>query len=193
MITLEEGRRLVRLARSAVENYFLKKDLKFDKKEKSGVFVSLHVYPGNTLRGCIGYSNAVYGLNEAVVRASLSAAFEDPRFLPLKKEELDKMVFHVSVLTKPRLIKNKEDYKKEIKIGRDGLIVKCYGYSGLLLPDVFKKESMEEALDMTCNKAGLLEDTWKEKDCSVFTFETQLFIEEKPNGNIIEVKNNVMS
>ena len=68
----------------------------------------------------------------------ISAATEDPRFPPVKFEELDSITFEVTVLTPPTKIEvsDFQEYLSKIKVGQDGLIVK-YGYnSGLLLPQV---------------------------------------------------------
>ena len=71
-------------------------------------------------------------------RASFSAAFCDPRFLPLKEDEVVHVIFEVSVLTKPELIevKTPKEYPKKIEIGKDGLIVEHGIFKGLLLPQV---------------------------------------------------------
>ena len=78
----------------------------------------------------------VMPLWSAIIQAANAAAFEDPRFVPVGKSELDEIVFEVSVLTVPEEMKVKTpaDYLKEIVIGRDGLIIRGRFGSGLLLP-----------------------------------------------------------
>lgn len=188
-LSSEQGKKLVKLARDSVSTYFSNKEIKAEEfSEKRGVFVTIHSHPGKQLRGCIGFPEAFLPLGEAVIKAARAAAFSDPRFFPLEKKELNNIILEVSVLTKPELIKVKkpEEYFKKIKIGRDGLVVEYRSIKGLLLPQVFKKETVEQALSMTCQKAGLPFDTWKNLDCKIYKFEAQIFSEESPNGKIKE-------
>jgi uncharacterized protein (TIGR00296 family) len=125
MLNLEQGKELVKLARKAVETKKVEK--KFSKKFeiKKGVFVTIETFPEKELRGCIGFPRAIYPLGEAVQRAAISAAYEDSRFEPLKKEELEKVVFEVSILTEPELIevKSPEEYFEKIEEGKDENII----------------------------------------------------------------------
>ncbi|MGC8670080.1 MAG: TIGR00296 family protein [Candidatus Micrarchaeia archaeon] len=197
--SIEEGTQLVKAARNAIELYI--KNPHFDKKhiqeslrnfaDYYGVFVTLEYYPLNTLRGCIGYPNAVGPIKNSLVEAAIGAAFEDPRFNPLSIKELDDITVEVSILSKPEELP--KDYKKRIesiKIGRDGLIVEFGFYSGLLLPivPVEEKWDKEKFFQETCIKAGLPEGYWRRADVKLFKFETQIFKEEEPNGKIKEIK-----
>ena len=139
--TKSEGIKLVKLARQTVLNYLKNKELKIKQtkfKQKRGVFVSIHTHPDHKLRGCIGYPYPTLQLGEALQRASVSAAFQDIRFLPLSEGELNNVIFEISVLTEPKLIeiKDPKQYLKEIEIGKDGLIMECNLHKGLLLPQV---------------------------------------------------------
>lgn len=189
-MNLEQGKKLIKLARESVLSYFQKKEIKTEEfKEKLGVFVTLKIE--DELRGCIGYIESVFPLGEAVIRAAKAAAFSDPRFTLLTKEEFNGTKFEVSVLTKPELIKVKkpEEYPKHIEIGKDGLIVELKTFKGLLLPQVFSENKLtqEQALDITCQKAGLLPETWKEGFCKIYKFQAEIFKEETPNGKVIKV------
>jgi len=194
MLSLSDGKQLVKLARKTVENYFVNKTLgikgtKF--KEKKGVFVSIHAFPNHELRGCIGYCYPIYPLGEAVQRISISAAFEDPRFLPLPQDELNKVIFELSVLTKPKFIKVKtpREYLQNIEIGKDGLMIECgYLNKGLLLPQVATEYDWdcETFLEHLCMKAGLMIDMWLDSKTKIFKFQTQIFKEKEPNGEIIQ-------
>lgn len=184
-MNLADGIKLVKLARNSIFS-----EIKLNEfKQKSGVFVSIHTTEGE-LRGCIGFPQPIYPLSTAVVKAAKAAAFADPRFPQLKKEELDTVVFEISLLTKPELMKvNKpEEYIKKIKIGKDGLIAECQGFYGLLLPQVATdhKFNIEQFLNCVCQKAGLLEETWKQPSCKIYKFQAQIFCEETPNGKIRE-------
>lgn len=187
MLSLKEGKRLGKLAREIIISYFSGENVDVkDYGEKLGLFVTLHNYPSNDLRGCIGFPEPVFDLNQALVNAAKAAAFSDPRFVPVSKEEMDDIIIEVSVLTKPKLIKD----VKEIKVGRDGLIVECERKSGLLLPIVAVeyKWNVEEFLEHICMKAGLSKDCWNEKDCKIYIFQSQVFFEVKPGGNVVEKK-----
>lgn len=193
-ISLEEGNYLVHLARSAIEGYFASgKKISLDRaggalKELRGVFVTLETYPSHELRGCIGYPLPMKGLGASVVDCALSAAFDDPRFPPLEKQELPRCTVEVSVLTVPEEIKVKSpsEYPKKIKVGRDGLIIH-YGYaSGLLLPQVPIEWNWDETefLSHLCEKAGLPKNMWQSPSVGISRFEAQVFTEEKPGGKV---------
>lgn len=194
MFSLEQGKKLVKAARQAVISKFEGKTFELKGfEELGGVFVTIHGYPDNELKGCIGYPEPVFPLNKALVQAARSAAFSDYRFRSITKQELDNIIFEVSALTKPELIKVKtsKDYEKEIKIGRDGLVAESQGYRGLLLPQVAPewKWNVQEFLDNTCEKAGLPSEAWKDtKLVKIYKFQAQIFKETKPNGEIVEAK-----
>jgi hypothetical protein len=194
MFSLEQGKKLVKAARQAVISKLEGKTFELKGfEELGGVFVTIHNYSNNELKGCIGYPEPVFPLNKALVQAARSAAFSDSRFRSITKQELDSIIFEVSALTKPELIKVKtlKDYEKEIKIGRDGLVAESQGYRGLLLPQVAPewKWDVKEFLDNTCEKAGLPAEEWKKTDSvKIYKFQAQIFKETKPNGEIVEAK-----
>jgi len=195
MLDLNSGVKLVRLARTSVENFFKKKKFILEKisdeklKEKRGIFVTIQTYPEKNLRGCIGIISSSYELWEGVQRAAISAAFEDPRFPPLQKDEMEKIIFEVSVLTKPKPIevKNSKEHSEKIKIGEDGLIIQNGSCLGLLLPQVATEFNWDakEFLDNLCFKASLTPDYIFDKNTKLWKFQTQIFSEEKPKGKII--------
>ncbi len=194
MFSLEQGKKLVKAAREAVTSKLEGKTFELEGfEEPLGVFVTIHSYPNNELKGCIGYPEPVFPLNKALVQAARAAAFSDPRFRHIDKQDLDKIIFEVSVLTKPEMIKVKkhEEYKNEVKIGADGLIAECGSCRGLLLPQVAPEHKMgqEEFLCCTCEKAGLPSDAWKDtSSVKIYKFQAQIFKETKPNGKITEAK-----
>ena len=182
-LTYEQGKRLVRIARNSVISCFEGKIFNNDDfKEKKSVFVSVHNYSDLRLRGCVGFIEPIYSLSEGVIKAARAAAFQDSRFKSVVEGDLNKIVFEVSVLTKPRLVKE----INKIKIGRDGLIVEKGNHKGLLLPQVATRQgfSVKEFLEQTAVKAGLSEDSWK--GANVYTFQAQIFKEMKPMGDIAE-------
>jgi len=197
--TLKEGEKLVKAARNTIELYI--KSPRFNKEiiekslsefnENAGVFVTINHYPTMSLRGCIGFPRAIGPLKKLLVDAAIAAATEDPRFIPLTVDELNEVIIEVSILTEPEEIKgDAEEIKKQIKIGRDGLIIEYGYYSGLLLPIVAVEEhwNVEEFLENVCIKAGLDPQAWKRSGATLYKFQTQVFREEEPNGKVIEVK-----
>ncbi len=193
MYSLKEGEFAVKTARRVVEEFMEKKEISsiaFPGRfyEKSGVFTTISTYPAKELRGCIGYPEPVLPLAEALVQSALSAAFSDPRFPPLRKEELDHVVFEVSILTPPEEIKvtKRKDILKEVKIGVHGLIAERGFYRGLLLPQVPVEWnwSVEEFLSQTCWKAGLPMDCWLDENTKIYRFSAEIFEEEEPRGKI---------
>ncbi|MHA1208974.1 MAG: TIGR00296 family protein [Candidatus Freyarchaeota archaeon] len=199
-MTLEEGRFLVKLARRAVETYVkegkkidVPKDTPEKLLEKKGVFVTLNtISPSGDkrLRGCIGFPLPVFPLAQAVIEAAISAATSDPRFHPVRPEELDNIVVEVTVLTPPTLIEvsDPREYPSKIKVGRDGLVVERGAFKGLLLPQVPVDWNWdeEEFLCECCIKAGLPPDSWYDKETKIYSFQGIIYEEERPRGEIVE-------
>jgi len=196
-LTDADGELLVKTARAIVFEYLknnnrLKLDENFESNYSfnSGVFVTLN--NPNGLRGCIGFPLPDKKLFNALKDASISAATEDPRFSPVRVDELDEITFEVTVLTPPEEIRVDDplDYLSQIKVGRDGLIIKHSFYSGLLLPQVPIEYGWteEEFLEYTCEKAGIPKDYWKKKETKILKFEGIVFKEESPSGKVIREK-----
>ncbi|NYT03149.1 MAG: TIGR00296 family protein [Candidatus Methanofastidiosa archaeon] len=196
MYNLEEGKKLVFLARKNIESYLEKRknieiqDVPESFKINCGVFVTLHTYPKYSLRGCIGYPEPVLPLIDALLDASTSSATRDPRFQKVRPDELKNLVIEVTVLTPPELVKVKEvsEYPSKIEVGKDGLIVELGYKKGLLLPQVPVEEKWdsEDFLSHTCIKAGLTLDCWMDNRTKIYKFQGQIFSETKPEGEVIE-------
>jgi uncharacterized protein (TIGR00296 family) len=189
----EEGQMLVKTARLVVTEYLkegkkleLSKDFKSKFSYKSGVFVTLS--KEENLRGCIGFPTPDRILHQSLVDAAIASSTEDPRFSPVRYEELNEITFEVTTLTSPVEIKAKdpEEYPRMIKVGRDGLIVKWEFGAGLLLPQVPVEYGWneEEFLGHTCEKAGAPSNYWKRKSTRILKFEGIVFKETKPKGPI---------
>lgn len=140
---------------------------------RTGVFVTIKK-EGN-LRGCIGHVIGRKPLYEGVIENSCNAAYRDPRFSPLKKNEFDKIKIEISVLTVPEPVESVD----EIKVGRDGLIIEQGFRKGLLLPQVPVEWGWErdEFLVHTCRKAGLPDYAWKH-GAKIYRFEAIVFSED---------------
>lgn len=195
-ITTGEGIDLVRLARESVESFIKNKKIINSttiSNKKAGVFVTIYhvnnMGDEKNLRGCIGYvfpSNNIY---DSVIAAAINAATEDPRFMAISEKELNEVIFEVSVLTKPSLIKieNTDESIKKIVIGRDGLLLESRYGSGLLLPQVpvEQKWNNRDYLSNLCYKAGAPSDAWMLDDSKLYTFSSLIFRERLPNSEIV--------
>jgi hypothetical protein len=199
-LTDQEGKFLIQLARNTVTEYLeSRKTLKPPKEtprklfEPCGVFVTISSiqHGEKALRGCIGYPYATSTLVEAVIDSAINASTQDPRFEPMTAEELDKVVFEVSVLTPPEPVSasNPKEYIKKIKVGEDGLIIERGYRKGLLLPQVPIEWGWceEEFLCQCCMKAGLPPDSWLTKDAKISKFKAIIFEEQTPKGEIIRL------
>ena len=184
MISERAGNYLVELAKEAISHYLetgaklpIPEDYPIELDEKLGVFVTLN--ENNMLRGCIGYAEPIEPAINATIEVAIAAAFNDPRFNAITKDEFEKLDFEVTVLTKPEMIivTHPDQYFEEIEIGVDGLIIQK-GYSrGLLLPQVATENAfdIEEFLEHTCMKAGISADSWMDESCDVYKFQGQIF------------------
>ena len=176
MLTPDERQSLLRIAREAVEAavrgepYAPRAD-SAALTEPRGAFVTLKIE--GQLRGCIGVTEPLYPLAEAVARMGRSAALQDPRFPPVTREELGELDIEISTLTPIVPLLSPED----VEIGRHGLVIRHEGRSGLLLPQVPVEWGWErdEFLAHVCLKAGLPQDAWR--DAELFTFEAEVFSE----------------
>ena len=195
-ISDDDGKILVKMARTVVTKYLTNntKILDHDFKEKfsfnAGVFVTINDKSG--LRGCIGFTFAMKKLSDALTDAAISASTEDPRFSSIRQNELNNLVFEVTVLSDAEEISTSspEEIIQEVKIGRDGLIIEKDSQSGLLLPQVPVEYNWDvvDFLNHTCHKAGLPNGSWKDKDTKISKFQGIIFREILPNGEIVREK-----
>lgn len=175
--TDEEKAFLHRLAREAITHHLLggpepcRKGEPPRLAEKKGAFVTLKKH--GRLRGCIGQIRALRPLSQTVIDMAQAAAFEDPRFPPVSKEELPDLSIEISVLSPLRLI---EDIQ-EIEVGRHGLYLERGFQSGLLLPQVAVEYRWDVPtfLEQTCLKAGLPPQAWKDKKTKIYLFSAEVF------------------
>jgi uncharacterized protein len=197
LISLSEGAELITLARTAVEKYLQESVIikpEKDVLDKAGIFVTLNYLSTSKqeyLRGCIGFPLPEKRLYESVIEAAIAAATQDPRFPPVDRQELDNIIFEISILTPPEEIRAKPaDYKKEIKVGRDGLILHCRFGAGLLLPQVpiELKWDVEEYLANICYKAGAPPDAWLDATSKLYKFQAIVFKEVEPRGNVVRLE-----
>ncbi|HOG40797.1 MAG TPA: AmmeMemoRadiSam system protein A [Syntrophorhabdaceae bacterium] len=173
----EDKDNLKKLAYDVIESALSGKQIKGSMpssdilKEKRGAFVTLK--KKGELKGCIGYIKGVKPLYETVQEMAIQAAFHDPRFAPLEKDEWKDIDIEISVLTPMKKIQSVD----EIEVGTHGLYIEKGFYSGLLLPQVATENNWdrEAFLGYTCWKAGLPEDAWKHKDTKIYIFSADVF------------------
>lgn len=136
------------------------------------VFVTLHVV--GRLRGCIGILAATEPLGRTVAECARAAAFEDPRFTPLRAEEIPTLTLEVSILGPRRPLAD----PGSLRLGEEGLVVTSGSRSGLLLPQVAVEQGWGavEFLEAACRKAGLPRTAWRD-GARVERFAAQVFRE----------------
>ncbi|MDE1823243.1 MAG: TIGR00296 family protein [Candidatus Micrarchaeota archaeon] len=197
--SIKQGEELVKAARHAIElctttpqfnGRMIEKSVE-RFTERKGVFVTIEHYPTKTMRGNIGITEPIAPLSKSLVEAAVAAAIDDPGYVPVSHHELDEMVVSVSILAKPEKLKGRtaEVLKRQIKIGRDGLMIR-YGYhSGILLPivPIEQRWNKDQFLDNLCINANLPLHIWKTHDAVLYRFGAQLFRELSPRGPIEEI------
>jgi len=150
----------VQLARHAIETIVRTgklperpQGLPSEMAERAGVFVSLK--KDGELRGCIGtFEPTAKNIAEEIMQNAASAALRDPRFPPVREDELDELVYSVDVLTEPELVRGAD----ELDARRYGVIVEYRARKGLLLPDLAGVDTVEEQLRIARQKGGIPAD-----------------------------------
>lgn len=140
-------------------------------KERMGAFVTLK--KAERLRGCIGFIKGEKPLYETIEEMAQAAAFRDPRFPPLKREEIGDLDIEISVLTPLKEIHD----VSEIEVGKHGIYMVKGFHSGLLLPQVATEYGWDRTtfLSETCHKAGLPADAWRDPGTKIFIFSATVF------------------
>lgn len=167
----EVGSLLPSLARRSVTHYLTHETtLQVDTGlpsplcDPAAVFVSLHD-TDKELRGCIGTLTAGLPLAEGVATFAVRAATEDPRFDPLERRELPRVIFSVSVLGDPEPLKVESEAQlvERLNPGEDGLTLYDGAQRGTFLPSVWEKlPDPAEFVRELKRKAGLDPDAWSE-------------------------------
>ncbi len=178
LLNEKEQKILLRIARQTLESYLKERKIpEFEVaegklKQEFGVFVTLK--KNGNLRGCIGHIEGDRPLYQLVSQMAIASATQDPRFSPVRLDELAQIRIEISVLSPIKKVKNIQ----EIVVGRDGLIIKKGFSSGLLLPQVPVEWgwNRNEFLRQVSLKAGLEPDGWK--NAELYRFTAQVFGEE---------------
>lgn len=178
MLNEEQRRQLLRLARTSIESTLdgrtpemRAEEFDEDLRRPAGAFVTLR--KDGDLRGCIGSIRAMEPLYRAVASSAISAAFRDPRFFPVRKDEIGHLELEISVMGPIEQVRD----VNEIEVGHDGLIISRGRFAGLLLPQVASEYGWdrETFLDQTCLKAGLQPNAWRSPDTRIEKFAAEVF------------------
>jgi AmmeMemoRadiSam system protein A len=185
-LTDQEGKYLLEVARKTIERELFKdKDVaggdefyspKFS--EKRGTFITITI--NDNLRGCIGHIIPQETLLEGIKENAINAAFRDPRFPPLSKNEWEDIKVEISILTEPNILKyaDADDLLKKIRPNVDGVIIKKGYYQATFLPQVWEQlPDKKEFFTHLCLKAGMNGDEWKKGEMEVYTYQVQAFEE----------------
>ena len=176
----EAKKQLLIIARQSLTSYLHQKQLphyQIDQpqlKTKLGVFVTLK--KKGQLRGCMGVFSPPTPLWQTVQRQTIAAASQDPRFPPVQAEELNEIEIEISLLSPPEKI---SDWR-QIKLGRQGVIIRQGERSGTFLPQVAQETgwSLEEFLAQLCkHKAGLAPDCYQDPKTEIFIYDAEVFSE----------------
>jgi len=144
-------------------------------EEHYGAFVTLHKTSPDgrrLLRGCIGRMSSGLPLRTTIRDMALAAAFEDPRFPALNKDELAGIDIEISVLS-PFEPCSPED----VVSGEHGVYLTRGYHSGVFLPQVAVEQGWDrhELLEQLCAKAGLEGGAYMTAGASLFRFTATVF------------------
>lgn len=181
MLTDKEKNTLLKLARDTIEAKTLGKPLPHlpqaegSLAETCGAFVTIH--KKGRLRGCIGNMTGRGPLVRTIQEMAVASSTEDPRFDPVRPEELGDIKIEISVLSPMKRVQD----VNEIEVGRHGILIRRGWQSGVLLPQVATEQGWgrEEFLVNTCHKAGLPSDAWKDRHTVIEIFSAEVFGEER--------------
>ncbi len=160
-----DGRVLLAIARQAIASSFgLAPQIDRERlvaqhpelAKEQATFVTLTI--GGKLRGCIGSIVPHRPLIDDLIANARAAAFDDPRFAPLSREEFDEVAIEVSLLTVPKPLEYEDvdDLRRKIEPGLDGVILQLDGRQATFLPQVWEElADFDLFFAHLCLKAGL--------------------------------------
>jgi len=170
----EERRMLLTLAHEAIASALAGREIPLDPPtahlaEPRGAFTTLYLH--HQLRGCVGHVVPIDSIYRTVAETARAAAFEDPRFPPVRRAELPGLQISLSILSPLTRIR-----AEEVEIGRHGLLVSLGARRGLLLPQVPTEQGWDRItfLEQTCHKAGLPRDAWQ-RGATLEAFTAEIF------------------
>ncbi len=146
--------------------------------QPKGCFVTLT--KGGVLRGCIGNILPKDALYQAVMENARNAALRDPRFDPVRPEEVSQIKIEISVLTvpEPLAFTSPDDLLAKLQPHRDGVLLRIGSRAATFLPQVWEQiPGKVEFLDHLSQKAGCNPSAWRGKDTSVSIYHVECFQE----------------
>lgn len=173
-----EQKQLLDVARKSVETAVIDKRLYEPAMPSSpallqerSVFVTLR--KRGELRGCIGDVSGAKPVYLAVRDAAVLSAFRDPRFLPVRGDELRDLEYEVSVISSFRRVVD----LGQIQVGQHGLLLRKSSHEGLLLPQVAIEQNWDRRtfVEQTALKAELDPQDWQHPDADLFLFSAEVF------------------
>ena len=185
-LTLEEQQTLLHMAREAMEHAVRGEKLSPLQiesltqalREQGASFVTLTIR--GQLRGCIGALEAYQPLADDVREHAVAAALEDPRFPPVREDELSRIQVEVSRLTLPVPLeyKDADDLLSKLRPHVDGVILRDGFHRATFLPQVWEKiPNQSEFLDNLCYKMGTSPNHWRRKHLEVLIYQVEEFHE----------------
>ncbi len=164
---------LTKLAKKTVDEYVLNgKVIESPENpvpemvKKAGVFVSLKMK--GELRGCIGtFQPTTESVAAEIIQNAISAATQDPRFMPVNSSELEGLDYSVDILSEPEKVAS----RSELDPIKFGVIVKCGERKGLLLPDLEGVDTVDDQISIASTKAGIYLD----EDIELYRFEVKRY------------------
>ena len=130
-------------------------------REAAAVFVTLRRH--GQLRGCIGMLEPIMPAVEAVADRARAAALHDPRFEPVRIDELDELDVSVSVLSRPipLAVHSYDELRNRLRPGIDGVVVDAGRHRATFLPSVWEElPDVDDFLLALWRKAGLPHRAW---------------------------------
>ncbi|MBS0627982.1 MAG: AmmeMemoRadiSam system protein A [Verrucomicrobia bacterium] len=175
MLEQTSGSSLFSIARNAIFSFFTQSSPSIDLyppwgNEIKACFITLE--KNNTLRGCCGTVFPYRSLIEDLKNNAIQAAFQDPRFPPLQKEEFDEISIKISILSpiEPLYLDKEEDLFKLLRPNEDGLVLQWNTHRSTFLPSTWTLfPKVEDFVFNLREKAKLPKNFWV-KDLHLFRY-----------------------
>jgi AmmeMemoRadiSam system protein A len=142
----------------------------------AATFVTLSL--DGVLRGCIGTTQPQLPMAQDVVERARSAASRDPRFPPIKPDEVTQLEIEISVLTPPQPLQfsTAQQLLESLQPGIDGVIIKKGVHRATFLPQVWERvDDSITFLELLCQKASLHRDAWQSEEIQIATYKVESF------------------
>jgi AmmeMemoRadiSam system protein A len=145
-------------------------------RSPAATFVTLS--HAGVLRGCIGTTQPQLPMAQDVVERARSAASKDPRFPPIKPDEVAQLEIEISVLTPPQPLQfsTAQQLLDSLQPGTDGVIIQKGMHRATFLPQVWERiDDPKTFLELLCQKASLHRDAWHTEEIQVAIYQVESF------------------